>query len=1654
MTPPIDWPGLLEDARGWLGLEEGEPVPLEELVEQAKAVGYSEREARRALRETDVVVPAGKNLESGVILDEGHEKTVLSEPTDETSCGDSPPTSGTGAADAPEEETGAGGEEPTTGDATEQDESTDENEITGSWFTIGFSDIEPGTYPPELLSREQWMGRAGESGKQPFAPWADRDHPDADPDEDARWKWGLEENYVDGETIAIAEDDPRLDGRVFIQRESDPYAFVDGDDVRCPETGDVHPTFAAILEQLGVTYADVSTSGAGVHAYYKGELPIDGKGQATFEIDTEPWGANESPPAVEIYANKHVNVATGEHIRETPLEVTEWDHDTLRTILQANGYQDEQDIRHDTDRDREDLKDHTPSATESDETTHDVRDVLKAVDRLEPSDVPVTTSKTGEDSTGWTTWDPSYRSSESGSSLHYNGEGVFYDHKEGEEFGVLGLFAAEQNIISNPWDRLEGERWWKAVEEARERGAGIPKYVPESEDDETDGRDPLGPEVVIEPEDAWRAARAVTAEHLEKPIVGLEVGDDGRWTTPAGDTLDIIDAVAYAEGLVDEPGAPPTDATYTHAYELARERYGAPLPKYLDATALESRANYIFGAVEALKPVHLLEGARSEVTVEDPAGAAIAKLDPVWEESESGERILVFDSVFWCAKHETTIYPLEFVALEYGLVTEEGERPTGEAFKQAYRAAREEYGANLPRWTATLLEHVAVLPPAVRLVDGASAEVSVRTLEEARDDVEDLLRDAGTVTDRAQLVTCLPALGKTFSAVKAAEENPTVYLAGRNELKEQAEDYAKENDVSYYHLPILAENQISEAALLEAVGAIRDWGRGMLERFANGNLEKIDTPIDPEEEHDDENTDEESATVERATCPTAEGEHGDGWRVAVQTARALGFKASEIHERAPELFGQELPCQEDGDCEYTLGWERVTNPDAPVDLLIGGHGHAYVDGATTYIYREEKQVRTKPRTVVIDEFPDDQYSSEYGENWTRFATWAAKCLTDVADVEELLERREEMREETWVNAWLAGEGDDLSSVAGVIAQLRGAARAVDAIHSTEEVLEDAEVLEQEVDALEGLTDTLEALCELPESLPVAEVADARDALQAARDDAESLAAQAYGGAGDRLGVAPEAIYTVVNRIDDDVLEPLSESLAKATDIAYSGEIGSNAAGYDSLDVEFAPETVNEEMPIYSDLQDLVESAIDAARNRRDATGLVKAAAVALEGGRDGCRELALFSNWGYSHPSAHHLLAGLIATTDDPDVTEVSTDQFGFDVHAPDGGTNLKVLERKGATILADRNHHGAIVHNPPAFTDAAGAKCPLVGLDATARPELWRIAIGRGAEIRDIHQTPTERRRFLKERMNTVVVQTSDHVNTYGGDPEHKNFGEDLALLDEAVEEYGEKPGVITTKKARGYLGDELEERASAVDHFGNVTGSDAFGDVSTGAILGVQHFGDEEVEKWAALAGEEVERSGHGNTLDYGTPIANTYRDHMLKDQTMQAILRFGRSDEETIVLAHTSSLRDDLPVVGDGVTVTAHSKATLEVAEAARELKGTRFTSSDVHEAIDEAFTSRTVRNVLANLTEMGCLSRESGGRSHEYTLEEDPGTGDAALPGLEITGDAEKSSIEDNYTWNFREGRESSLDEGSEVTSGPVIPAPSRGDPTGSGVTPPS
>ncbi len=53
------------------------------------------------------------------------------------------------------------------------DSDADHAEFAGEWGDADVANPERDVCPDEPLEREQWMGRAGKSGKQPFAPWGD-----------------------------------------------------------------------------------------------------------------------------------------------------------------------------------------------------------------------------------------------------------------------------------------------------------------------------------------------------------------------------------------------------------------------------------------------------------------------------------------------------------------------------------------------------------------------------------------------------------------------------------------------------------------------------------------------------------------------------------------------------------------------------------------------------------------------------------------------------------------------------------------------------------------------------------------------------------------------------------------------------------------------------------------------------------------------------------------------------------------------------------------------------------------------------------------------------------------------------------------------------------------------------------------------------------------------------------------------------------------------------------------------------------------------------------------------------------------------------------------------------------------------------------------
>lgn len=1492
-----------------------------------------------------------------------------------------------------------------------------ENATSKNWNDADFSTTESGTYPPELLQLERWMGHCD---KLPFAPWGDRDHPEADPDKDARYKWGLEENYVDGETVAIAEDDPRLDGRVFLQQHDDPYAFVDGDDVRDPESGEVHPNFIAILNVLGFTYADVSTSGAGVHAYYRGELPHD-LPEAKFTIDTEGWESNDDPPTVEIYANKHVCVATGDRVLGTPLDVVEWDTEALEEVLDDYGELPEE--TQSTDPDDYDLDDYEPKATGTDETTDDIRDIFGALDRLDPKRVGERTIVRE-----WTrdkrSFLPVWGSSDDRGTANYIDDRIWHDTgRDGGYGGPVVMAAIDAGLISHsgaePRD-VRSETFFEAIDHLRDLGFSIPELEdPSPESDQYDD-DPRSVSATVDVRRAWAAAGRVEPSDLDGDRLQATDQDGGAFACPGcGSAVDVVRAVAVAEDLVETCNAGLDDA-YPEAYALARTDYGAPLPEYLTTGDAIAEFDAVLDVIAEVGFFQLDENVlASDVTGsgDDVDGEAVRTLNPAWRDSESGESVLVFDSgTVWDADTRRVVDALRFVALDSGLLDDPREALEGEDFTEAYRRARSVYGAPLPRWEPAAdgaRELTPQLPPSDELLDARSFDgVSPDELDVAREEVEALIGEATTDTDEPTVVTALPATGKTTGTVKNARDRPLSYLAPRKELQAQALDKADRWGVDAEILPVFSEERVRDGVLAPAVSHVREEGKTRLrDRWAilSSAFDELDEEdaddLDPsdifDDEGDEDGEDDDSVDLDRATCGTAEGDHGVAWALAVHVARRLGYTPREIHTQARGLFGAPLPCGHENDdaeaCEYSDGWDSVTDPDDPADLLVGSYIHAHVASVRTHFSRAgDGTVDTAPRAVVLDEFPGEAFVSEFGENAEDFATWLAGCLRDhVGDRRDMLEA--DLAGDEWVRGWLDGNAADADeAVDDAIAALGQTKELLDAREGAAEIL-------VEVDG--GALETL----------------DLRDPLEDVLDaDTDTDAAEAY----DRLVAAIGAVDVeqpasgLANWADNDVRDPLEIATAA----------GSSSPTLDGTDVDA--------LPVADDLRDLVADAVEAGRERREgARTVLDAAVTALRGGAEGCRRLAAWADDGYAHPDAHHILGNIVER--EPD--RISTSSWAFDPDATEGTVVDGTDTGDRATTVLDRNGHGARLHTPPARTDVDGEDVPLVGLDATGRAPLWSVVLGEDVVTDDIHDTPCERARFLENALDLRVFQADDRPRPYSGDPSSKDTDGDVALLEAIAEEYagidaprqrGEeavevgRPAAITTKGVREVLeGDaRLDDVVAEWDHYGNVTGSNDLGAHRLAAVLGSQHYGDDAIERFCALAGEEVdtERGGAwGAELDYGSDLANTYLKHMREDQTTQAILRFARGDSGATVVARTSAIREDLPVVGRGQVVETWSDTAAEVAREYRRLGG-EFTIADVADAVD--VSRRQVRRVLAELTDAGYLCRVSGGDglANVYESADEPGAGEVDLPEREGAVGAEpgRSVLNQYYTWNVR------------------------------------
>lgn len=438
-------------------------------------------------------------------------------------------------------------------------------------------EFNPEAIPSELKQRDQWL-HWDASADKPRRPHANGDFTVAwtDPDD-----WLSFE-----EAVAAAENEPSWGiGYVFANGNEDYlrglYGGLDLDGCVETENGRRRPKdwLPELLPFANETYMEFSPSGEGIH------IPLVG-------FETPEWWANahftaDEHEGVEAYDSKFFTF-TGDQLNASADAVGDVDmdavHDWLADVYETITGDDPREVHttsgadtttRETQKDREDLADV--------ETTTEYDDILDAVDHLRPHDLPLRSSKTGDENSEWESWDPAYRQSRSGESLKRNKDsGMFLDFGEANPkqctpFGPLDLFAAEEGIIRRPYDDLSGEDWHAAVDRARDQGAPIPAYagvdgdVPEDQELDTDDSidEAANDEIVW---DAWSQARIsgsldadavvptpalryIVREHLDYDLANVPEDVDGLPWRPHNRALSWL----LYEWAPDELGIDPYD---------------------------------------------------------------------------------------------------------------------------------------------------------------------------------------------------------------------------------------------------------------------------------------------------------------------------------------------------------------------------------------------------------------------------------------------------------------------------------------------------------------------------------------------------------------------------------------------------------------------------------------------------------------------------------------------------------------------------------------------------------------------------------------------------------------------------------------------------------------------------------------------------------------------------------------------------------------------------------------------------------------------------------------------------------------------------------------------------------------------------------------
>lgn len=359
---------------------------------------------------------------------------------------------------------------------SDPDESGDSDTQNGSDQETNASlTVEANIFPKDLVDVAQWVTwkETDDGRKTPRAPYEHPDWPGKYVSAQNPDVWRNFETVIDW-WDKVPGFEPGFNIRDREEHSDETFVLIDYDHAREPETGEIHPTVCDHIHRAE-SYADVSTSGTGVHIFCQGALPEGVKAIEASLPETDAFPDAE----IEVYDSARFSAMTGDHLAATPRRTTRCQTfleslaDEFATI--AEGTPGE--LLREPETSKAELADV--------ETTDDFQDVLDAVQHTAPCDIRLRSTVTQERDDGTKSMDPTWAASKSGTRLAQVGDGWVY-RKGMVGLGALQVVALEERITQSVREYPSIEDFWRAVEALRDRGAHIPAYdSPDSDADHT-----------------------------------------------------------------------------------------------------------------------------------------------------------------------------------------------------------------------------------------------------------------------------------------------------------------------------------------------------------------------------------------------------------------------------------------------------------------------------------------------------------------------------------------------------------------------------------------------------------------------------------------------------------------------------------------------------------------------------------------------------------------------------------------------------------------------------------------------------------------------------------------------------------------------------------------------------------------------------------------------------------------------------------------------------------------------------------------------------------------------------------------------------------------------------------------------------------------